>query len=591
MRSTAPDANYGTTTFVRVRVDEYHSYFKFDVANLDGEVHRATLRVFYYDGSDSAGSVYAASNLYADGSAPWTETGLTWNNAPPLTGDPLATRGNVANNTWMEFDVTGAVTGEGTFSFGLKNTSTNSGYMYSREAAQDQPQLVIEAGSPPPTATPIPTRSRGYLTTPQELFAIKNKANQGIAPYEDAVDAVIAVANQSWSYTLDAFTTCNSTADDPLWLDDQGGIPILYAKALAYHLTSNPNYAADVVDVLDNLMSSVETVDTSFQCQLNFSWGTPELIAAADLIEDYWENRTCTGPTTTVYGNTTEGSGNCKDLFQNWLVKNPYYVVSYEASRSGSNRGAAATNATAYIADYLWDRPNVTLVHRQPPQIDGGNSLNLSPAQAWAHAKSLTLSRMNGYRVDYQGNNSCDFLSGIQQSPDFTPVKSQITQNGIIPEDSRREEFCNVPAYNGQYQNYPQIHLGNLIQQCELMLRRGDRSCYDNVDNSDLASYTFTDPDGTSRTTHLYPGRGSVERAIKAIIVDSSTTWGHDSALFVAYRYYKVHGVLEGIGSWYSQLAGPPTVCDQHVCFGTLTHGFNPSETPPLPPTVPPPGN
>jgi hypothetical protein len=326
------------------------------------------------------------------------------------------------------------------------------------------------------------------------------------------------------------------------------------------------------------------------QCMLNFGWGTPELVASADLIEDYWIDKQCTGPVSPRRSDLRIGYGNCKDYFQNWLVKNPYYIVSYAAASSESNAGAAATNTTAYIADYLWDRPDVLLVHRNPKQINGGLDLKLTPAAAYRLANRQALSRMNGYGVEYGSSSSCDRLSGSQQSSQWAPVKSQITENGIIPEDARRQESCNIPRYNGEYQNYPQIHLGNNIQQCELMLRRGDASCYDNVSNSDIPNYTFIGPDGEIKTTHLYAGRGSIERAINAIIVDSGTEWRHDSALEVAFRYYYLNHTLPGFERWATQLSEQGDSCGQDICFGTLTHGFSvEDEFPSLPPTVAPP--
>lgn len=442
--------------------------------------------------------------------------------------------------------------------------------------------------TPTPATTPtqkaISSHSGGYLTTPQELFVIKDKADQGIEPYRSVVADVLAWADKSWDYTLEANVTCPG-ANDPAWNDNGGGTPILYGKALAYHLTGESRYAEAVKNILQRIMTDVKTISLDDgQCQLNFGWGTPELVASADLIEDYWKAKTCSGPTSTLYTDMTIGSGPCKVLFQNWLVKNPYYVVSDSAEISMSNWGAAATNATAYIADYLWDRPNVRLISRNSAT---GKESALTPGEAYAHANRLALDRMNGYGVAY-GSHSCDFLSDSQQSDEWAPVKSQITENGIIPEDARRGEDCNIPQYNGQYQTYPQTHLGNNIQQCELMLRRGDRACYDNVDNTDIPNYTFVDPRGVTRTTHLYSGRGSIERAIQAIIVDTNTEWRHDSALEVAYRYYYAHHTLPGFENWFGQI-GRSDGCAVDICFGTLTHGLAPGENPGLPPTVPPP--
>ena len=444
-----------------------------------------------------------------------------------------------------------------------------------------------------PTQTPKPVyetvKSRGYLTTPEELKVVAKKAEQGMEPYQSAVNDVIQWADMEWQYELDSEETC-SDANSPAWNDNGGGTPILYAKALAYHLTGDLRYAEDVKSILERIMTEVKKINIDVErCRLVFGWGTPELVASADLIEDYWWNKTCTGPTRTQYADTQIGTGNCKELFQNWLAKNPYYVVSYSAESSKSNWGAAATNTLAYIADYLWDRSDIFLVHRNPSEINEGKDLELTPSEAFVHANNLALERMNGYGVEYSSSSACDFLNGSQQSSQWPPVKSQISELGIVPEDARRQEYCNIPAYNGEYQNYPQIHLGNNIQQCELMLRRGDSSCFDNVDNSDIPDYTFKGTDGNPKTTHLYPGRGSIERAIKAIIVDSNTEWRHDSALEVAFRYYYAHHTLPGFDRWAAQITGQHD-CSQDVCFGILTHGFSiDEEFPTPPPTVSPP--
>jgi hypothetical protein len=447
--------------------------------------------------------------------------------------------------------------------------------------AQDEPApayLPLVAKEP---------RARGYLTTPEELQAIAAKAQQGIEPYHSAVAVVLDIAGKAWDYEVKSKTTCGSS-DRPRWIDNQEGVARLYARALAYHLTGEVHYAEEAKDVLERIMTEAETISLDdAQCRLNFGWGTPELVATADLIEKYWYDDTCRGPLTTKYGNVESGRGPCKELFQNWLVKNPYYVISYSTA-SQNNWGAAATNATAYIADYLADRPDVHLLHRVPRQVNQGNDLVFTPTEAYAHVNRLMFDRMNGYAVDYISSDACDFLEGAQQTAKWAPRKSQITETGIIPDDARREEACNIPAYDGSYQNYPQVHLGNNIQQCELMLRRGDSSCYDNVEQADLPHYTYVDPKGVQKSTSLAPGRGSIERAIKAIIVDSDTEWRHDAALAVAYHYYFHHHTLAGFEAWAPEL-DTITDCDQDICFGQLTHGFAPGELPPPVPITPEP--
>ncbi len=411
--------------------------------------------------------------------------------------------------------------------------------------------------------------ARGYLTTPLELSIIREKANEGVEPYATARTTLLAIAATPWSWSFTAYETCPDS-DSPRWNDNGSGTGVIYANALAYHLTGNASHALSVRTILEAAMSQV--LDLDAECDTNFGWGGPELVASADLIEDYWEGLSCTGPLTATPGNPTLGLGPCKRLFQNWLAKNVYPVVSRMATSSQNNRGAAGTNTLAHVADYLWDRSEVLLVHMNPSRINGGQPFLLTPGQAFAHARQLALDRVNGYATDL-GNSSCDYLGGVFQSPNYPPVKSQITPGGIITEDARRDQYCNIPVYDGSYQNYPQGHIGSHVQQCELLLRRADRSCYDNVDASDVAGYPVLGPDNVLRTTHLAPGRGSIERAIEAILILSSSPWRHDAGLEVALNYYRHYGRSQGIGSWRSAI-DDRSQCSTDLCLTTLTHGL-----------------
>ncbi len=141
-------ANYGTLDYVRVRwtsTVDYDTYFKFDVSGTGGQVSRAILWLYSYDGGPDGGTIYTASNNYLGSSTPWTETGLTWNNAPGM-GTPLYSVGNVNTNSWAAWDVTAVIPGDGTYSFGLSSNDGNSVFYYTKEAANFQPRLEITLG-------------------------------------------------------------------------------------------------------------------------------------------------------------------------------------------------------------------------------------------------------------------------------------------------------------------------------------------------------------------------------------------------------------------------------------------------------------
>ncbi len=71
------------------------------------------------------------------------ESTLTWNNAPFMGGPAVDSLGPVAEGTWVEFDVTATIQGDGVYSFGLRTTSSNSA-RYDTKEASNPPQLVIQ---------------------------------------------------------------------------------------------------------------------------------------------------------------------------------------------------------------------------------------------------------------------------------------------------------------------------------------------------------------------------------------------------------------------------------------------------------------
>src|SRR5690606_34815436 len=146
VRSTSPSSNYGSQDTVRVRLtasETINTYLKFNLSGITGPVQGAKLRLFVADDSPSGGSIYLVSNNLAGSSTPWTESTIRWNNAPPVSGTPLDTAGTATTGTWVEFDVSAAITGNGIYSFAIANGSTNSVLYNSKEAASNRPELVI----------------------------------------------------------------------------------------------------------------------------------------------------------------------------------------------------------------------------------------------------------------------------------------------------------------------------------------------------------------------------------------------------------------------------------------------------------------
>ncbi len=171
VESTNPTTNYGSST--RVAVDSSparRAYFKFSVSGISGTVTSAKLRLHVRNTS------YAASpnggTLRSMSGTTWSETGVTWNNQPAIDGAALGSLGPVSMNIWYEFNVTSAVTRNGTFAFGLTSPAADAAYYDTREAGATAPQLVVTTAAsttttlPPTTTMPPSTTVPPSTTTP-----------------------------------------------------------------------------------------------------------------------------------------------------------------------------------------------------------------------------------------------------------------------------------------------------------------------------------------------------------------------------------------------------------------------------------------
>jgi len=158
---SSPDSNYGTITRLYVDSPGEESYLRFNVSGVTGPIQSATLRLWVTNGSVNGPSLYFTSSG-------WTETGLTWNNRPAPTGSPLASVGSIASNAWAEFDLTGVITGDGSYDFALLPDSTDGATFYAREGSTP-PQLVLSFTSDPlptPTNTATPGPTATFTSTP-----------------------------------------------------------------------------------------------------------------------------------------------------------------------------------------------------------------------------------------------------------------------------------------------------------------------------------------------------------------------------------------------------------------------------------------
>jgi hypothetical protein len=155
--AASPSSNYGGSSTLEVDSSPLtESFLAFSVSGVDGPVSSARLRAWVKDSSANGPVAY----LSVSG---WNESGITWNNKPARTSGPLANAGKVSSGTWVEWDVTAAVGGNGVYSFNLVADSSDGTDLASREAGSNRPQLVVAVGStPPPSSAASPGHGRHH---------------------------------------------------------------------------------------------------------------------------------------------------------------------------------------------------------------------------------------------------------------------------------------------------------------------------------------------------------------------------------------------------------------------------------------------
>jgi hypothetical protein len=115
------------------------AYLRFDVTGLTRAPAGARLWLHAADGSAPP----RAGGLVASMAGAWTETGVTYDTRPGISGPLWARLGLVDPGNWYAVDVTPAVTGNGSVAFGLAPASPSTVEYDARENAEYAPRLEL----------------------------------------------------------------------------------------------------------------------------------------------------------------------------------------------------------------------------------------------------------------------------------------------------------------------------------------------------------------------------------------------------------------------------------------------------------------
>ena len=152
VQETDPTANAGTSAdleVIQASGQRAESYLRFSLSGVSGAIQSARLRVYSTtETAEDGPGLYTTENT-------WTESEITWENRPGRANTASGDQTFIRKFSWVEYDVTALVTGDGTYSFVLAGDSEEDLLFSSRESSNG-PELIITVASVTPTSASTP---------------------------------------------------------------------------------------------------------------------------------------------------------------------------------------------------------------------------------------------------------------------------------------------------------------------------------------------------------------------------------------------------------------------------------------------------
>ncbi|MDQ3690407.1 MAG: DNRLRE domain-containing protein [Chloroflexota bacterium] len=405
--SGAPTTNLGTAALMAVDAKPAsEAYLKFSVPNYERQIVGATLRIF------AASHTVKGPDVYATGTG-WTETGITWNNRPGRVGGSLDSTGAIDPDTWVDYDVSSAVTGPGTHSFALVGTSSDGVDFESRDSSStSKPQLVVQLSSldASPPETTIDSGPSGVVVSDSATFMFSS--NEAGATFECQLDGGAFGACTSpatYSGLADGMHTFAVRAIDPSGNVDASPASAGWTVSVATDTTA-PSVELTAPDdgalVAGTIALSADAVDDVAIARVDFlvddvvvasddrapytsSWDTAAVGDGARtltaLAVDTSNNTTTSAPRTVSVDNTAPET--TIDGGPSGIVTNTTATFEFSASEPGAtfecrlDAGSYAACASPQTYDPVGDGDHTFAVRA----IDAAGNPDASPAtQLWS---------------------------------------------------------------------------------------------------------------------------------------------------------------------------------------------------------------
>jgi len=212
VKESSPTTNYGNATTLQADGEsdpDIESFIRFTVSGATTAIQSARVRLYVTDnGSDNGPAIHSTETS-------WTETEITWNTRPGRTSGAVDNKDHISTNSWVEYDVTPLVTGNGTFSFVLVADSSDAAHFSSRQGNQP-PQLVITfTGGLTSTATPTLPAGDVIFVGAGDIASCDNNDDELTAQLLDGIPGTVFTLgdNAYSSGTYTEYINCY----DPTW--------------------------------------------------------------------------------------------------------------------------------------------------------------------------------------------------------------------------------------------------------------------------------------------------------------------------------------------------------------------------------------
>jgi hypothetical protein len=160
------------------------AFIRFKVTGISGSVQSARIRIYVTTGSKDGPMVYATDPA-------WMESEMTWDTRPARTGAALDNKDRIEGQSWVDYDVTPAVTQDGDVSLVFVADSGDALVFSSREG-NNPPELEVAVGNAAPaTSTAPPAASAQVLVGSGDISMCDNDNDELTAQLLDNIPGTV----------------------------------------------------------------------------------------------------------------------------------------------------------------------------------------------------------------------------------------------------------------------------------------------------------------------------------------------------------------------------------------------------------------